>query len=253
LQRRSAKPSGHVAKAAPSGLDSATLLNKINSLDWDPTTTMSGPPPAESQGPALNWRFLLAPLLTGLAILLLGGLVLLVFTGTPAVPVANEPVATEAPAAAPDPTVVAALPTAAAEPPAAPSEQAQEEERGAQRDKALSAAEAAAQRRADKKRKALAEQQAREEQERQRKAEDERRLAEQEAAEARARAAAAAAAVPAPKGPSSPKELCSGEGGFFARNACEARACDLPEWRQHAFCVKRWQEEMRKLNSTEYR
>jgi hypothetical protein len=246
--RPSAGKVGGGAKAAPVGLDSAALLHKINSLDWDPTTTMSDPPPTSPQKAVASWRFLAAPVLIGLAILVVGALALLFVGGTPTAPAVKEPVHVEVKAPmVPDAAISLIPPSPAAEAPAPPSPEAAEVER----DKVLRTAEEAVQRRADKKRKAQAEQQARDELERQRRADDEHRRLEQEAAEARARAAAAV--VPAPKGPASPQELCSGAGGLFARSICEARACAQPEWRQHEFCVKRWQEEMRKFNSTEYR
>ncbi len=251
LRRAAGKSAGNKRKPAPFGLNSAALLDKINALDWDPTTTMSGPSPAAPMRPAPDWRFLVAPVLTGLTILVVGAAALLFFTGTPVAPATKETVRAElSTSAAPGPVVVATAATETTDTPSPAGEEVREAERVAERDKVLRSAEDAAQRRAEKKRKTLAEQQAREEQERQRRAEDERRRAEQEAAEARARAAAAA---PAPKAPASPRELCASEDGFFARNTCEARACGQPEWRHHAFCVKRWQDEMRKLNPAEGR
>lgn len=238
-RRSSSRPASGRKKTSPFGLDSAALLDKINALDWDPTTTMSGPPPTP-RAAAPSWRFLVAPVLAGLTILVVGAVALLYFTATPDTVSAREPIPVAPPSpASPEPVV--------APPEISPAaEEARETERSAERERALQATDDANKRKAEKKRKALAEQQARDEQERQRRADDERRRSEQEAAEARARAAAAV--PPAPKGPASPRELCANEGGVFTRNSCEARACDQPEWRHHAFCVKRWQDEMRKLN-----
>ena len=79
-------------------------------------------------------------------------------------------------------------------------------------------------------------------------AEQERLRAEQEAAEARARPAAAAVVLPAAKGPTSPQDVCADEQSVFSRGACEGRVCAEPHWRGHPFCVKRWQDELRKLS-----
>jgi hypothetical protein len=254
LRRSAAKSGRGKSKVAPFGLNSTALLEKIDALDWDPTTTMGGPTPATPKSPAPNWRFLVAPVLVGLAILIGGAAALLLFAGTPGAPAGKEAVGVEpsaTAAAAPEPAVVPTAASQAAEALPTPSDETREAERAAERDKVLRSAEDAAQRRADRKRKVLAEQQAREEQERQRWAEEERQRLEREAAEARGRAAAAAA--PAARVPASPRELCANEGGFFARNACEARACDQPEWRRQAFCVKRWQDEMHKLSPMDNR
>jgi hypothetical protein len=103
---------------------------------------------------------------------------------------------------------------------------------------------------AERQRKAEEEEQARLEQERRERelrAQEEARLrAEREAAEARARIPVA---PPAPKGPASPQELCAGEGNFFTRGLCESRACGRPEWEQHPHCVKRLEEQIRRVNS----
>lgn len=71
-------------------------------------------------------------------------------------------------------------------------------------------------------------------------AEEEARLArQQEAVWRAAEARRAAAAVPPPaKRPASPEELCADQGNFFARNFCEARACQQAEWQNHPTCVR---------------
>jgi hypothetical protein len=82
-------------------------------------------------------------------------------------------------------------------------------------------------------------------QERERRQKEEaRQRAERDAAEA-ARAARAREPVVVPKGPTSPRELCAGEGGAIARGFCEARTCGLAEWRSHSFCVKRLEDQLR--------
>ena len=239
------KSGGARLRAVPNqqGLDPKALLAKIDSLDWDPTTTMDGPLPAATAGPPPSWRLLLLPMLSGLGILLIGGAILFFWSNR------HEPTAEERPTVAPSepmvPVVSIPAPTAVeveTPVPAPAPETAHEEERA----KVLQVAESAAKRRADKKRKAAAEQQAREEQERQRKAEEERLRAEREAAEARARAAAV---VPPPAKPASVRALCAKEDGLFARSNCEARACAQAEWRSTEYCIQRWQEQMRKLNN----
>lgn len=235
------KPGGAKLRSVPKqALDPQALLAKIDALDWDPTTTLDTPPPVPT-APQANWRLLLLPILAGLVILLVGAVLLLIWSSRDETPVARQPAVVEAP---PPPTQTpVAQPAAVSE---TPPQQVAEAEREAERARVLQAAEEAAKRRAEKKRKAAAEQQALlEEQERLRRAEEERLRAEREAAEARARAVVPAA----PPRPTSVRELCAKEDGPFARNGCEARACSLPEWRASDYCRQRWQEQMRTLNT----
>ena len=242
---KSARP-----RPTPFGLDSATLLAKIDALDWEEPTIQAPVVGAAPTGPSLPpKRSLLLPFLAGFAVLLVGMLALRYYSGNRASPVV--PAATESAAqpAAATPTPVAEAPATAApvEPVAAtppgtepaPALTPEDEERVKQ--------EEARRKRAELKRKALAAKQALEEQGRLEKAEQERLRAEREAAEARARAAAVA--VPAaPRGPASPQEICAGEANPFSRNICESRTCALSQWRGHPFCMKRWQDELRKLS-----
>jgi len=222
-------------------LDPKALLAKIDSLDWDPTTTLDTPSPLATSPPP-SWRLLLLPVLAGLIILLVGAALLLIWSSHEEAAVMRPTIVVETP----PPPVQPPVPESTASTEIAPD--AADLEREAERAKALQAAEDAAKRRADKKRKTAAEQQALlEEQERQRRAEDERhQRLEREAAEARARAAAV---PPPPAKPASVRELCAKEDGAFARNGCEARACSLPEWRASEYCRQRWQEQMRTLNT----
>lgn len=221
------------------GLDPKALLEKIDSLDWDPTTTMEGPLPAVAPASAPSWRLLVLPIAAGLVILLLGAALLFIWSGHDDPPPTRSMVVAEIP---PAPPVVVAAPVAPVEP--APVTEA---DREADRAQSLQAAEEANKRRAEKKRKAAEQQAQLEEQERQRRAEEERLRLEREAAEARARAAAAV--PPPPSKPATVRELCAKEDGLFARNTCEARSCALPEWRASEFCRQRWQEQMRTLNT----
>jgi type IV secretory pathway VirB10-like protein len=103
-------------------------------------------------------------------------------------------------------------------------------------------ARAAAQRKADRRQKA--------EQEASRRAleaeEQARRTRIEEAKRAEAEQLAAAKAA-APRGPASPEELCADRANFFSRNSCEARACQQPEWQNHASCVRRKEELQRTI------
>ena len=221
------------------GLDPKALLEKIDSLDWDPTTTMEGPLPPVASSPTPSWRLLVLPVVAGLIILLLGAAVLFIWSARDEPPPVRPAVVAEIPL--PPPPVTAA-PAVAIEP--VPTEA----DREAERAQALQVAEEASKRRAEKKRKAAEQQALLEEQERQRRrAEEERLRLEREAADARARAAAAV--PPPPPKPASVREVCAKEDGLFARNGCEARTCALPEWRASEYCRQRWQEQMRTLNT----
>lgn len=237
------------AKPEPFGLDSETLLAKIDALDWDDPATQSQASAAAPVAPSPVKRSLLLPFLIGFAVLLLGAIALRYFSDNgrvPPVPVA-PPVATPKPpvvVATVEPRPVAALPDQ--QPAVAPDDQmvpiaSPEEAEKARREEAR-------RQRVELKRKALAAKQAMEEQSRRERAEQDRLRAEKEAAEARGRPAAAAVVPPAAKGPTSPQEVCAAEQSVFSRGACESRVCAEPQWRSHSFCVKRWQDELRKLS-----
>ena len=244
-----AKPAAGKARPEPFGLDSATLLAKINSLDWEEPTIQPGAAPAAALPPPPAKRALLLPFLVGFAVLLIGMLALRYFSGNR--PASAPPPVSQAAVAPPAPTTPVPAEPPAATPSITPLPAATEPQPSLSADDLeQSKKEEARLRRAELKRKALAAKQALEEQGRLERAEQEQRLrAEREAAEARARAAAAAAATPAaPKGPTSPQEVCAGEQNVFSQGACEARTCAMAQWRNHPFCVKRWQDELRKLS-----
>lgn len=243
------KPSAGKAKPEPFGLDPAALLAKIDALDWEDPTIQS-PPAAAAAQPSLPRRSLLLPFLIGFVVLLTGTLALRYYSGGRSTPVPAV-VSAEAPSPAAGPSEAVPTPampgpvdqqTAPAGPDGQPAVAPDMD------DAAKAKQEEARRQRAELKRKALAAKQAMEEQGRLERAEQERLRAEREAAETRARAAAAAATPPAPKGPASPQEVCAAEQNVFSRGACEARTCAEAQWRSHPFCVKRWQDELRKLS-----
>ena len=233
-------------KAQPYKLDSEALLAKIDALDWeDPTIQPQAAPAPTAAESAPTKRSLLLPFLVGFVVLLIGVIGLRYYSDNrsapaPAVAAAQAPTTRVATAPAPAPTV-----SPVPEQPAASSPSAS----------GLTAAEAAEKakleeerhHRADMRRKALAAKQALEEQSRLERAEQEKLRAEQAAAEARAKAAVAAV-PPAPQGPTSPQEVCAAEQNAFSLAACEARTCAQARWRNHPFCVKRWQDELRKMS-----
>jgi hypothetical protein len=243
------KASAGKAKPEPFGLDPATLLAKIDALDWEEPTVQPASATAP-QSPAK--RSLLLPFLIGFVILLTGTLALRYYSGGRTAPV--PPVASPEP---PTPAVAVAAQTETAPVPAVPGAADQQTAPAladGQPAVALGPEEAekarleeARRKKAELKRKALAAKQALEEKTRLERTEQEKLRAEREAAEARARAAVVVA-PPAPKGPSSPREVCAGEQNVFSRGACEARVCAESQWRSHPFCVKRWQDELRKLS-----
>jgi type IV secretory pathway VirB10-like protein len=228
-------------------LPTEELLAKIDALDWDDTLTEAGPgaaPSVPTRGTTgSTW---LVPALAVVALLVAVAVLFLLLDGDEAakagaLPAAAVPPVTAAPAE-PAP-LVPAEPQAAVE--------AAERERVAKLEQAVRKAEEHRRRAAaERQRKAEEEELARLEQERRERelrAQEEARLrAEREAAEARARVPVAA---PAPKGPASPQELCAGEGNFFSRGLCESRACGRPEWEKHPYCVKRMEDQIRRVNS----
>lgn len=244
------KPQPAKARPEPRGLAPDELLAKIDSLDWDPKTiqpqgaaaTPSASPPP---GPAPR-RALFLPFIVGFGVLLTGALALRYYGGNPGapqIPSANQAVAEAATAAGQAPQAVDAAALAAPVPPVPEPNAALVDDAEAQ---AQAAREEARRQRAELRRKALAAKQALEEKTRLERAEQERLRTEKEAAEARARAAALAA--PAPAGPGSPQEICANQPNPFRQGACEARVCAEAQWRAHPYCLKRWQDELRKLS-----
>lgn len=242
----SRKTSADKPKPKPFGLDSEALLAKIDSLDWeDPTIQPQAAPSATAAEPPPTKHTLLFAFVAGFVVLLVG-MVALRYYGdsgertapTPTVAVADEPAAAPAPVEAPSVATPVEEASSAHEPvPLTVAEQAEKEK-----------LEKARRHRAELRRRALAAKRALAEKHRRARAEQERLRAERAAAEARAKAAAAAA----PKGPSSPQEVCAGEEGAFAVSACETRACAQAKWRNHPFCVKRWRNELRKLSPSSF-
>jgi len=238
---------GAQPREAPQGLPTKELLAKIDSLEWGDTvipgvTTnatepfVTAAPKPERMPPRLAFLATMA-----VAALLVGLLVLYwqpTETAKPAV--AEVP---PAPSAAPEPPV---QPSSVADDVANAAAEAQERERLAKVAREKSQSEARAARKEEVQRRAREEEQVRlekQQQEIQRQQEDSRRQAERQAAEA----AAKARIEPVPRGPSSPQELCADRANFLARGFCEVRACGAPEWRNHPYCVKRMEEQIRNV------
>lgn len=246
------RPPASKPATPPRGLATAELLAKIDELDWEDTCPPLPPAPvapvvAASPPPAPS-RWLIPVLVAGLVLISIGLLAL--YQGwatdapspTPAlanqaavVPVVPRPVeATNEASAAADAARLAEV-------------EAQERQRIAKLGLAVRQAEEnAARKAAEKLRKAREEELARLEQEqqaRQRQEEEARQRAEREAAEARARTQP----PPQPKGPASPQELCADRSNFISRGLCESEACGQPEWLKHPFCVKRMEEQLRRV------
>jgi flagellar biosynthesis GTPase FlhF len=235
-------------------MSSTDLLAKIDALDWDHTVSPATTIMANSK-PTTNARA--APTSVRSLGLIAGGIVLLgiaaaIFFGM----AGPDTQASKSAAGAP---VVAAAPSAArsADPPVADAVHedrmaavaAAEEKRAAMYAQAVEESERKLQQKAERQRKAkeaaAQARLARDERERQQQEEATRQRAEREAAAA----AKAQEVAAAPKGPSSPKELCAGESNVFARGFCESRACGKPEWRSHPFCVKRMEDQLRSFGS----
>lgn len=271
--RTEAKPRKSTPK---SGLSPTQLLDKINALDWDATDSAatvlveerSGPVTAsDTSGTAWRWIAIVA---IAIALVAIAYGVLMKSEPRVGLNERSAPIVSAAPK-------VESLPEPPSEPRAEPASQlpaADESSPPATID--VSAGEPVAdpvlvesqsvatvtptdeemarQKRAEKRRKALearkaAEQQARLQAQQAQAAREaaQRRVAEQQAAEAAARAAQEKA-LAAAKAAQTPKELCASEGNFFARGLCEARLCGKPEWRNHPFCVKRINDQLRSLN-----
>jgi pyruvate/2-oxoglutarate dehydrogenase complex dihydrolipoamide acyltransferase (E2) component len=246
----SRKASAAKPKPQPYGLEPQALLAKIDSLDWeDPTIQPQAASAATANEPPPTKRTLLFPFVAGFIVLLVGMIALRYFSTDRTVPstpvVVAEAPSEPTPTAVPTPTPAPAEPTDQAPASQQPTSLATAEE--AEKVKL----EEARRHRAELRRKALAAKQALAEKNRLERVEQERMRAEQAAAEARAKAAAAAATA-TPKGPSSPQEVCAGEENAFAVSACEARTCAQAQWRSHPFCIKRWQNELRKLSPSSF-
>ena len=226
------------------GLPPDELLAKIDALDWDGPMTLPAPAKDLSAAPPAGISWVL-PAALG-ALLLLAGVSTYLFLGADTAPAGDEPPAA---IAAVDPMPPAQVVGDASLIPAErlAAVEAAEREREAKLEAAVRRAEDNAKRKAaiERRRKAEAEERALQEQEQRerelRAQEEARQRAEREAAEARARAAAV------PQGPASPKELCAGEAGVFSRGMCESRACAQSQWKSHPFCVKRFEDQMRRL------
>ncbi len=250
-------------KVVARGLATDELLAKIDALDWDDTVFPAAAPPVASTGagapmpspapsPERSWQPVVA---IGGVILLMAGLLLLyqilVAGDAPRGQINSNPAAVAAPV----------VPTAEVSPDGGADDEArlaaveaQERQRAAKFAQAVRQGEENALRKADRLRKAREEEQARlaqaqeqqQQQERRRREEEARLRAEREAAEARARVPAP---VPAPRGPASPQELCAEESNFLSRGLCEGRACGRPEWQNHPFCIKRTEDQLRRIGS----
>jgi hypothetical protein len=244
-------------KVVARGLATDELLAKIDALDWEDTVLPAAPPidatgtgapmPSPALPPERSWL----PVVGGATILLIAGLLLLyqilVAGDAPRGPVNANPVA--APVV---PTREVSPDGGADDEARLAAVEAQERQRAAKFAQAVRQGEENALRKAERLRKAREVEQARlereqqqQEQERRRRDEEARLRAERETAEARARVPAAA---PVPRGPASPQELCAEESNFFSRGLCEGRACGRPEWQHHPFCVKRTEDQLRKLS-----
>jgi hypothetical protein len=244
-------------KVVPRGLATDELLAKIDALDWDDTMLPAAAPPAATTDAGASTTpprpRLPAVLIGAAALLLAGGLVLyqvLVAGKAPRPPVNSNPL-TSAPSAVAGADVSPAA-SGGDDADRVAAVEAQERQRAAKFAQAVSKAEENALRKAEKLRKAREAEQARlaqeqQQQERRRQEEEARQRAEREAAEARARVPAPAPA-PVPRGPASPQELCAAESNFFSRGLCEGRACGRPEWQSHPFCVKRTEDQLRRIS-----
>lgn len=257
-QRRA--PDGQ-PKVAPRGLATDELLAKIDALDWDDPMLPATVPPAETTDAGTSTtppRSRLPAVLIGAAALLLaGGLVLyqvLVAGETPRPSGNSNQLAVAAPSVVAGAEVSPGA-SGADDADRVAAVEAEERLRAAKFAQAVSKAEENALRKAEKQRKAREAEQARleqeqqqqqqQQQERRRQEEEARQRAEREAAEARAKVPAPA---PAPRGPASPQELCAEESNFFSRGLCEGRACGRPEWQSHPFCVKRTEDQLRRIS-----
>ena len=225
------------------------LLAKIDALDWektmgpDTTVMVDNSPGAGIPPPAKHSWSLLKYAAAGAVACIVATLVFVGLNFGRSQQVLVERTAPPAATAAPQVVAVAAPEAPRADDSAAKA--AAEAEAQAKAAQAKSSADrAATARRLDKQRKAKAAEDARLEQLQR---EEARLRAEREAEQARLAAAKAHEQAAAPKAPTSPRELCSSEANVFSRGFCEARACGKPEWRNHPFCQKRIEDQLRPL------
>ncbi len=242
-------------EADGSRMSSIELLAKIDALDWDrtvsPATTILADDDAHGVRatplPRRSWsvaQFALAAALLCIAATML--YVALSRGKSAPVLVERPPAVTVAPVAAVNPAPPEQASTDAGKAAVAAAEErrtamlAQTEQESAQKTQRMAAER--------KQRTAREAEQARLEQleQERRQAAEARDRAEREAAEARAAKAREQAAAPAPS--ASPKELCASESNVFARGFCEGRACAKAEWRNHPFCQKRIEDQLRSIN-----
>jgi hypothetical protein len=264
--RSGSKAASSTAKrrSALSSLSPTELLAKIDALDWDETvsddtTVLADGSDKRTQYPdhsTSNWRVaaIVATLVAVLAVLY----VVLTPdpTSRPVVVAQSEaeqpapiPIPVSAPVPAPAPAPIE-TPKVEEPPPLAISEPIVVETPPVVAPEPTAADVAKkAQRKAERQRKAREEELARQQQlerDRRQQQEEARQRADREAAEA-ARIAKAREQVAPPKAPSSPQELCARESNFFARGLCESRTCGKAEWRNHPFCVKRIEDQLRTI------
>jgi hypothetical protein len=242
-------PSAAKRRPAPSALSQDELLAKIDALDWDETVTPDAAPvrggKANMQYPdhsTSNWR--VAAIAVVIAVVLAASYIVFAPDSASRKTVDDAPTPISAAGSPAIASVDSQVPPEAS----AATVAAAEERRAALYAHAIETAELKAQK-AEVRRKAREAERARlaVQQERERRQKDEARQRAERDAEEAARAAKAREPVAVPKGPSSPQELCAGEGGVIARGFCEARACGKAEWRSHPFCVKRLEEQLRSI------
>lgn len=237
----------------PSGLSQDELLAKIDSLDWDETVTQQTTVPAGEKATQYpdhstsSWRMVAIVTLIACVLTVL----YFVLAPAPAVRTAADGAPTPISAVAGTQQTAGAdvqAPVAAADAGAA-AVAAAEERRVALYAHAIEEAEQKVQQKAEQRRKAREARDAERAriaalQERERRQKEEARLRAERDAEEAARAAAKSREAAVSKGPSSPQELCAGEGNIFSRGSCEARACSKSEWRSHPFCIRRLEQQM---------
>lgn len=242
------EPHRHVhashARGNSRGLTQAELLAKINALDWDETLPM--PNWTRAQTPSASsrriWLLMGAVLIAVLAALL--SVKFLLVDGKKNASAESSPELQVVTASSAVGAVVAQDSDAEVASRLAAVE-AQEQARKSKLDEAVRLAE-------ENRRKAAFLRKAQEDEEhaREREAQEQRRLMAEAARRSLQREyePKMVEAPPQPQGPSSPQELCAGETNFFSRGICESKACGLAEWRKHPYCVKRMEEQLRRLN-----
>lgn len=258
--RSNRTPASGKRRPAANGLSQDELLAKIDALDWDQTVspnTVVADNSAQTaggsadQGSSPGWW--LAASVAGLICVAAVAYYVLV----PAEPQERQPLAQVSGAitASSGQTVDGTVPAQRAMTEGLAAVAASEERRAERYEQAVKAAELEAERKAERRqaretrRAERAKVAAQKERERVQQEEAARLRVQREAEEAARLAAVRAREQAAPKGPASPQEACAGEGNFIARGLCETRLCGKPEWRSHAQCVKRFDDQLRALNS----